>query len=351
MKIIYFLIVISISLSACYADRDIEIIQAGGFEYDQDRQTLLFLNTDIGFAGGKRTITHYDSTGAYYFTSHAAIWRTENGGRNWETITIDEASNISIILEKNNEIYAIARGFSDDDHYSLILKSSDMGSSWRVLCERPGIILKPYIRDSLHFYYWGDKLNVTHDGGKTWQTDDKPMPKVGDVFYDGDTAYFLSPANDTSYPYRLIAMNLDSKDLREIKLPPGRRGGSLSKQNMFLLYENDQFGAPVELYRIQGDSVVLLSKFYPGKYHYYPKFIDSDGDKIYLYYTLSVGGFGGYRGERLLVSNDDGLSWDRIHLGMKGIWPAYDCICTLSSDKHYALYYEHNVLNLGIVKK
>lgn len=361
----YNILAISMFLSACSAGRDVEIIKASGFAIGENKSALVFLTPEIGIAGGFVHASDLDSlvdrTGAGLFLS--AIWRTADGGHDWQLTIIRDSSSIKGLTSDGQSIYA---SVMDAGRGSVIMRSSDTGLSWNVLCERPDNVIRDlYARDTMQLYYRSDdmSLTATSDGGKTWKTLNDPWGSSGHIFYDGATAYFLSSieyyissVDAMSHFTRLASLNLDTGETHEIKLPPSRYGSRVSTGNMLVLFHENE----VELYRIEDDKVTFLSKIDARRSRYNPDFLYSHGDKIYLSLSAPMTSEAavwrslifGVR-EKLMFSEDGGASWMRLRLGSNSIRVSLVSkkVATLPVGDKFNLYYIPDPLSLGVISK
>jgi len=168
--------------------------------YGNDFKTVYFLNEQIGFVAGNRgrllkTIDGGENWTAYsepyytlndlsfatdnifYTASGQHLYKSNNGGVNWEKIPMDleptygsqtTIRNIHFFDEKNGLVVA------DDD--SRIYKTSDGGLTWdkNPLLEIGGenVMGLQFFSDSVGYLFngWFQSTNVvrTEDGGKTW---------------------------------------------------------------------------------------------------------------------------------------------------------------------------------------
>ena len=121
------------------------------------------------------TSVHFLNEDEGFITSIGGIYKTTNGGENWDLVYTDNGLDTPFledvfIVDKNT---IIAVGFTTDlsFDYPLVLKSDDFGQTWTDISVAGNNKLNStFFINSQKGYICGEggKILVTEDGGQTW---------------------------------------------------------------------------------------------------------------------------------------------------------------------------------------
>ena len=151
-------------------------------------------NSHDGLAPWNKSIAFSDSIHGYGAGYDGRIIYSDDGGYNWGYPIYPVNRDFNKIIHVDPNTYFIAGGNKTHDSVQTILKSTDNGSNWNIIYDRPGPWLKSvYFFDTIKGYAVGDNgvILATTNGGGSWATVSAP------VIRDFNSITFINP--DTGY--------------------------------------------------------------------------------------------------------------------------------------------------------
>lgn len=213
--------------------------------------------------------------------SEALVWRTQDGGASW---TASAASDLEAM---GAEFYHPLLTFANGQHgwllagvgagmshvYAALLRTADGGATWETLIEPAGAYLQACPKTGMVFADadtgWvtrdcrglieGVPLDVTHDGGQTWEALPLPPPPDSPDLFGPEAfcglfdPHLFSPTSGAV----VVRCDLDT-------------GGTLESRN--LLYRTEDGGATWSVFDLPAESVQFLE----------PNLVWGLGNEIYL---------------------------------------------------------------------
>ena len=150
------------------------------------------------------------------YSLYYAIFRSFDGGQNWEMIKqSDIESTLSLHFFNNSYGYLLESNYADNSSY--IFKTIDFGSTWLEISSIEGNANIIYFIDTLHGfisspgYDFGTLIHQTIDGGNTWEVIDTTNAHYITKFDfpDPSIGYFSGEYVWSELPWGLVEMSVD----------------------------------------------------------------------------------------------------------------------------------------------
>lgn len=143
MKSNILLVLITLFIASC-SDYDKKMwTKFNGTGIDEGSfRSLMFVNDSIGYLGGENSYYNFDNEGQLKsFTDSTLLFKTVNGGRNWEKVRFNEAGAIRDIKIFNNKLYVLSQS---TEIKSKIFTFADQEETWKLIAE---FEKEDYVRD------------------------------------------------------------------------------------------------------------------------------------------------------------------------------------------------------------
>ncbi len=101
-----------------------------------------------------------------YHPSAARIYKTTNGGYNWEVV-MDTTHLLFIDIDFTDDGYGWICGHTSSSNEPFILRTIDYGNTWGLINNAPRVYALFFDTD-LHGFASGDSIYETFDGGNSW---------------------------------------------------------------------------------------------------------------------------------------------------------------------------------------
>lgn len=145
------------------------------------------------FGNSFHTITTIDESPLqegllYVGTTDANVWRSENGGTDWDSLHADlpnrYITSIKASPEYVDQVYLTISGYRYNEHFPRVYKSTDRGTNWTSIAGNlpdiavNDILILPGQEDQILFVATDGGIFGTTNGGTTWHALGTGMPIV-----------------------------------------------------------------------------------------------------------------------------------------------------------------------------